>query len=139
MLPGRLAALQSLLDGPSPAVLTTYRADGSAHISPVWFRLHEGGFEVVIAEGDLKLRNLAGRTECELLVFESVRPFRGVRVAGVPTLRADDGRVRAAVAARYLGAEDGSRFAQARHTPGVVLRLDAALAKAWDLSAILPG
>jgi len=29
---------ESLLDGPSPAVLTTYRQDGSAVASPVWFR-----------------------------------------------------------------------------------------------------
>ena len=39
--------LESLLDGPSPAVLTTYRQDGTAVASPVWFRYHHGAFEVV--------------------------------------------------------------------------------------------
>ena len=29
---------ESLLEGPSPAVLTTYRKDGTALVSPVWFR-----------------------------------------------------------------------------------------------------
>ena len=33
--------VQSLLDAPSPAVLTTYRKDGSALTTPVWFRFHE--------------------------------------------------------------------------------------------------
>jgi Pyridoxamine 5'-phosphate oxidase len=41
--------LLSLLDAPSPAVLTTYRKDGSALVSPVWFRWLDGAFEVVIA------------------------------------------------------------------------------------------
>ena len=42
--------VQSLLDAPSPAVLTTYRRDGSALTTPVWFRFHEGAFEVVLAD-----------------------------------------------------------------------------------------
>jgi len=35
---------------PSPAVLTTYRKDGTAVTSPVWFRFRGDTFEVVIAE-----------------------------------------------------------------------------------------
>src|SRR5205085_1623492 len=41
-------AVRSLLEGPSPAVLTTYREDGSALVSPVWFRWNDPAFEVVI-------------------------------------------------------------------------------------------
>jgi hypothetical protein len=41
---------RSLIEAPSPAVLTTYRKDGSALTSPVWFRFHRGAFEVVLAE-----------------------------------------------------------------------------------------
>jgi hypothetical protein len=37
-------------------VLATYRKNGSAFVSAVWFRWRDGGFEVVIAEGDLKGR-----------------------------------------------------------------------------------
>ena len=53
MIGGWIEGVRSLLEAPSPAVLTTYRKDGSAHVSPVWFRWSEGAFEVVIAEGDL--------------------------------------------------------------------------------------
>lgn len=42
-----------------PAVLVTYRKDGSAFVSPVWYRGSDGAFEVAIAEGDVKLRHLA--------------------------------------------------------------------------------
>ena len=71
---------ESLLQAPSPSVLTTYRKDGTAVASPVWFRFQDNTFEVVIAQDDVKLRHLAARPQCELVVFEAVPPFRGVRV-----------------------------------------------------------
>ena len=131
--------LESLLDAPSPAVLTTYRRDGRALASPVWYRYHDGALEVVIAEDDVKLRHLARRPECSLVVFEAVPPFRGVRVEGEPTLQAGDVRaVREEIAGRYLGPEQGRRFVEQRRIPGVLLRLAVAEPHTWDLSAVLP-
>ena len=78
--------VRSLLEAPSPAVLTTYRMDGSAHTVPVWFRWTDEALEVVIAKGDVKLRHLARDPRCVLVVFEAVRPFRGVEVRGVAEL-----------------------------------------------------
>ena len=63
--------VRSLLEAPSPAVLTTYRKDGSAHTVPVWFRWADDAFEVVIAKGDVKLRHLARDPCC---VLSSSRP-----------------------------------------------------------------
>ncbi len=77
-----IEGVRSLLEAPSPAVLTTYRKDGGALVSPVWFRWRDAGFEVVIAKGDLKLRHLVRDPRCVLVVFEAVRPFRGVEVRG---------------------------------------------------------
>ena len=135
-----IEGVRSLLEAPSPAVLTTYRKDGSALVSPVWFRWSDGGFEVVIAKGDLKLRHLARDPRCVLVVFEAVRPFRGVEVRGVAELvECDVSSVRAAIAGRYLGAGDGARFAAQRSsTPGVLLRLACDSPRVWDLSEILP-
>ena len=135
-----LEGVRSLLEAPSPAVLTTYRKDGSALVSPVWFRWSDGGFEVVIAQGDLKLRHLAHDPRCVLVVFEAVRPFRGVEVRGVAELvECDVSSVRAAIAGRYLGARDGARFAAERSSrPGIILRLAPDNLRVWDLSEILP-
>jgi len=121
-------------------VLTTYRKDGSALVSPVWFRWSDGAFEVVIAKGDLKLRHLVREPRCALVVFEAVRPFRGVEVRGVGDLvECDVTPVRTAIAERYLGADDGVRFADERKSkPGVVLRLVPDGPRVWDLSGILP-
>ena len=132
--------LRSLLDAPSPAVLTTYRKDGSALATPVWFRCLDGAFEVVIAEDDVKLRHLARRPECVLVVFETVPPFRGIEVRGTPELlEGDMTEARTAIASRYLGEEAGARFAAERTSkPGVLLRLRARNLRVWDLRSILP-
>jgi len=130
--------VRSLLDAPSAAVLTTYRKDGSALVTPVWFRHTGGVFEVVIAEGDVKLQHLRRDPRCGLVVFEAVPPFRGIEVRGEAELVACDVRtIRAAIAGRYLGVEAGERFAAERSKPGVLLRL-AGAQRTWDLSAILP-
>jgi PPOX class probable F420-dependent enzyme len=134
--------LRSLLEAPSPAVLTTYRKDGSAHTVPVWFRWADEAFEVVIAKGDVKLRHLVRDPRCVLVVFEAVRPFRGMEVRGVAELIEGDvvASARTAIAGRYLGVGDGERFAaERRSTPGVLLRLVPDSPRVWDLSGILPG
>lgn len=132
--------LRSLLDAPSPDVLTTYRKDGSANMSPVWFRWHDDAFEVVVADGDVKLKHLERDPRCILVVFETLPPFRGLEVRGVPELiDVEVTRARKAIAGRYLGSEHGERFAAARTSKGgILLRLSVVQPRVWDLAAILP-
>ena len=131
--------LRTLLESPAPAVLTTYRADGSALVAPVWFRWTGEAFEVVIAEGDVKLRNLARDPRCVLVVFEAVPPFRGIEASGTPELvEGDVTDVRREIAGRYLGPGAGERFTAERTKPGVLLRLVPGEPRIWDLSKILP-
>jgi PPOX class probable F420-dependent enzyme len=132
--------LRSLLEGPSPATLTLYRQDGRAITSPVWFRLAGDWFEIVVAATDHKLEHLQRDPHCTLLVFEAVRPFRGVQVSGEAVVIPDDGaRARLAIASAYLGAEGGRAYADlARRPPGYVVRLPINAARAWDLADKLP-
>jgi PPOX class probable F420-dependent enzyme len=134
-------SFRPLLDAPSPAVLVTYRKDGDAHVSPVWFRWSEGAFEVVIALGDVKLRHLERSPQCVLVVFEAVPPFRGVEARGAAELiEGDVTEARTAIAGRYLGEEAGRRFAEERSSkPGILVRLAVDEPRTWDLSAILAG
>lgn len=139
MTQGSIEQVRSLLEAPSPAVLATYRTDGSALVSPVWFRWNADAFEVVIAEDDVKLKQLAANPACVLVVFEAIAPFRGVEVRGIPDLiRGDATAARREIAGRYLGQDAGARFAAERKKPGVLLRLAATGARVWDLAAILP-
>jgi hypothetical protein len=84
----------------------------------VWFRWTDEALEVVIAKGDVKLRHLARDPRCVLVIFETVRPFRGVEVRGEAELvEGDVTSARAAIAGRYLGVADGERLAAERR-PG---------------------
>jgi PPOX class probable F420-dependent enzyme len=130
---------EPLLDAASPAVLQTYKKDGSALVTPVWFRFHDGAFEVVIARGDVKLGHLRRDPRCSLVVFEATPPFRGLEARGEAELvECDVTPYRVAIAGRYLGAEEGQRFAELRRErPGVLLRLSDSEPRTWDLSRML--
>jgi PPOX class probable F420-dependent enzyme len=134
------AELRSLFDAPSPATLTLHGENGEAVTSPVWFRVAGDTFEVVIAASDRKLEHLRRDPRCVLLIFESSRPFRGVEVRGRATFVPDEGaQARLAIASRYLGPEAGRAYADlGRRPPGVVVRLPASSARAWDLADKLP-
>jgi Pyridoxamine 5'-phosphate oxidase len=127
-----------LLDRPSPAVLTTYRADGTAVASPVWYRRTGDWLEVVIADGDVKLRHLARRPESALLIFEATTPFRAVRVEGIPILeRVGVTDARRIIARRYLGIDRSDAFTDSRGS-ATIARFPLSGARTWDLSGILP-
>ena len=135
-----LADVRPLLDGPSPAVLTTVRKDGSPLTSPVWFDWTGEAFEIVIARDDVKLRHLAREPRCTLVIFEAVPPFRGVSVTADATVtRTDITEHRRAVARRYLGTQRGDRFVEQRAGKlGDLVTLVPAEQRVWDLTAILP-
>jgi PPOX class probable F420-dependent enzyme len=137
--PPWLAQMRTLLEAPSPAVLVTTRRDGAPAASPVWFRYESGTFEVVIARGDVKLRHLEREPRCGLVIFEAEPPFRGIEVRGEASVEPGDvTTVRRAIVGRYIGPERAERFVAARAPEGVVVRLDAAGARTWDLGGILP-
>ncbi len=132
--------LRSLLEAASPATLTLNREDGQAVTSPVWFRVTLDSFEVVVAATDHKLAHLRREPLCTLLVFEAIRPFRGVQVRARATIEPDeDSSTRLAVASRYLGPDAGRAYADlARRPPGFVVRLPLSAARAWNLADKLP-
>jgi hypothetical protein len=133
------ATFAAWLDTPLPAVLTTYRRDGTAVTSPVWFRRAQASLEVVIAAGDVKLRHLARRPESTLTIFDTAPPFRGLQTTGAPELvEGDVTEARLAIATRYLGAIDAAAFTAQRHPHGTVVRYRVDEARTWDLARILP-
>lgn len=126
-----------LLEAPSAAALAVYRADGSVHLSPVWYRWNGEAFEVVIAPGDGKLTHLETDRRVSLLIFEAVLPFRGVEVRGIAEIRTSGvGEARLSIATRYLGAAAGRALADRRGDRGVVLSLRPNDPRVWDLSEL---
>ena len=136
----RADELRTLLEGASPATLTLYGDDGEAITSPVWYRVADDSFEVVVAATDYKLDHLRQDPRCVLLIFEATPPFRGVTVRDQASMEFDESaQVRLAIATRYLGPDAGRAYADLdRRPPGWVVRLPVAAARAWHLGDKLP-
>ena len=132
-----LGNFKTLLDAPSPAVLATYRREGTVKLSPVWFRYESGYFEVVIADGDVKLKHLSRDPRATLLIFETTPPFRGVQVSDVVEIsRANLDEIRRSISSRYLDYEASNAFTESRAGNGVVVRIPDGSTKTWDLANI---
>jgi PPOX class probable F420-dependent enzyme len=108
--------------------LGTVRADGRAHVKPIWFVL-EGppdAFTVLFNTGANTVagRNLARDPRLTISVDDPVPPFANVRVEGTAELVTDLEQVRAAatgIAARYMGADRAAAFGERNGVPGELL------------------
>jgi PPOX class probable F420-dependent enzyme len=128
--------LADLLERPLVAVLATYRKDGSILLSPVWHRWHEGGFDVVVYAGDIKLQHLRRDPRASIVVYEHEPPYRGLEVRGEAQLvPGGAAEAFASMAVRYLGEERGRAYA-ATVTPdiSVLVRLEPTQIRGWDFA-----
>jgi len=124
----------AFLAEPFVAILATYRPDGRALLAPVWHEWRDGGFNVVIDDGDAKARNLRRDPRAGIVVAENDPPYRGVEVHGEPTLSEDGSEdVFRRIAVRYLGAEEGNAYAD-QSGGGLVVRLVPEHRRAWDFA-----
>jgi PPOX class probable F420-dependent enzyme len=128
--------LGDLLDQPLVAVLATYRMDGGVLLSPVWHQWREGGFEVVVYAGDIKLQHLRRDPRASVVVYEHEPPYRGLEVRGEARLLQDGtAEAMSSMALRYLGEENGRAYAESISASDTVLvRLEPTHVRGWDFS-----
>jgi PPOX class probable F420-dependent enzyme len=74
--------LDGLLDERRLAVMSTFRADGSVLLSPLWFIWEDGGFTIGMAASDGKLKHLRRDPRVSIVVNEDEFPYRGFEVRG---------------------------------------------------------
>jgi PPOX class probable F420-dependent enzyme len=123
--------LGDLPDQPILAVLATRRDDDSILLSPVWFLWRDGGFDVGVPEGDPKLRHLARDPRVSIVIAENGGIGRGLEVTGIATVHEDPERALGrALSIKYLGPEEGARYADALGG-GVQVRIEGRV-RAWD-------
>ncbi|MFD0313415.1 PPOX class F420-dependent oxidoreductase [Streptomyces flavalbus] len=104
--------------------LSTVRADGSPHVTPIWFLLD--GDEVVFntAARSVKGRNLARDGRVALCVDDDRPPFDYVLLRGRARISEDPGELRhwaARIGARYMGEERAEEFGARNGTAGELL------------------
>ena len=126
--------LGDLVDRPLLAVLATYRADGTALLSPVWHEYRDGGFHVCTSGADVKARHLRRDPRAVLVVAEPTPPYRGMELTTEATLlRHGVEATLERVAIRYLGEARGHQYAESA-SDDIVIRLEPGHVRAWDFS-----
>ena len=112
---GKLNSQQTdeLLREPIISIITTLRADGSPHMTPVWHLVD--GDEVVVAVGrdTIKARNTRNNPSVALCVAANESPQRWLLVNGSARISEDrvEDLVRA-VSFHYLGPEEGEPYVE---------------------------
>jgi PPOX class probable F420-dependent enzyme len=120
-----------LLDERRLAVMSTFRADGTVLLSPIWYIWEDGGFTIAMAAGDGKLKHLRRDPRVTIVVCEDELPYRGFELRGIARLLdVPYGPVIRRIATRYVGAE-ASGYWDDEHG-GTVARIEPGEARGWD-------
>jgi PPOX class probable F420-dependent enzyme len=129
-----LDELADFLALPIVAVLATYRRDGSVLLSPVWHQWRDGGFDVVSAPDDIKVRHLRRDPRASILVYGNDLPYSGVEIRTTAQLREiDRADLVRDMAVRYLGQEAGEAYAEGS-SDSVLIRLEPGNVRTWDFA-----
>ena len=135
-------ALQELLGGRYIATLGTENADGSIHLTAVWYLFESGSLYVATSSKSRKARNVAARPKASLMV-DVRRPGaeRGVTAAGqVEMITGDQSQqINRRIHCRYMSAAAisdphiGPVFAS---FDDVTIRLAPESWTTWDMAAL---
>lgn len=97
------------------AVLVIERADKGPLCAPVWYRYVDGSFEVTMEDSSAKAALLRRAGRASICIQDESPPYRYVTAEGAVTVEALGGPERhnliLEIATRYLGDEDGRRYA----------------------------
>lgn len=104
--------IDAYLAGPHVAHFASIRADGTPHISPVWYQWEDGKVTVVSADAAVKTRNVRQNPKVAISVATDEWPYQYVILEGNATVRNDNLKdaVRS-VFSRYEGEERGEQEA----------------------------
>jgi PPOX class probable F420-dependent enzyme len=131
--------VQELLNGRRVACLATENADGSIHLTAVWYLFDGGHLYVATSSRSAKARNLRARPKASVMVdIRDTAGARGVTAIGKAEILTgeESQRWNRAIHQRYLSEEAlkdprvGPVFAQ---WDDVTLRLKPARFFAWDM------
>lgn len=132
----RVDDVSGMLQDKVLATLATYGADGTVRLSPVWCEWEDGGFNVVVADGDVKARHLKRDDRASLVMYTNTPPYQGVEIRTRAQLGLQGAAaVEERLARRYLGdAKAESWLATVTWVP-LLVRLEPGEIRVWDLSS----
>lgn len=111
-------------EGTRTGKLGTVRADGSPHVTPVWFLLDGNELVFNTAAASVKGRNLTADGRVTVCVDDERPPYGFVLLRGRAELADDPGELRAwatRIARRYMGEERAEEYGARNGVPGELL------------------
>ncbi len=129
--------LSGLLNQPRCAVLATNYADGTTLLSPVWHEWRDGGFTIVIFDGDVKARHIKRDPRVSVVLADDRVHMGGIEVRAsvqiVPT-ESDLASLRR-MAVRYIGPERGNIYIDGFDpATQLTLRVVPGVIRTWDFA-----
>jgi PPOX class probable F420-dependent enzyme len=132
-----IADLSGLLNQPRNAVLATKFADGTTLLSPVWYEWRDGGFTIIIFDGDVKSKHIKRDPRVSVVLSGDEVPLPGIEVRAraevVPT-EPDLATLRR-MAVRYVGPERGNAWVDGIDpATQQTLRVVPGVLRTWDFA-----
>ena len=96
----------------------------------------DGGFNVAVGAGDIKTRHIERDARVSISVAEDTSPYRGIEVRGRATVgKEGTEEVTRRIAIRYLGPEQGARYADLMSQADLALiRIEPGVLRVWDFA-----
>jgi PPOX class probable F420-dependent enzyme len=117
------------------ATLATYGPDGTVRLSPVWCEWMDGGFNVVVADGDVKARHLKRDSRTSLVLYENEPPYRGVEIRTRAVLSVTGAaETERRLAHKYLAADKADSWLASANWSPLLVRLEPGELRVWDFS-----
>lgn len=124
------------MEGTRTGKLATVRADGSPHLSVVWFLLDGDGLVFTTEDDTVKARNLLRDERAEVCVDDENPPYSFAVVRGRAEISEEPEQLltwATSIAARYMGQDRAQEFGERNSVPGMLLvrlRIEHATAEA---------
>ena len=112
---GRLSSGQAweLLGEPIISIVTTLRADGTPHMTPVWHLVEGGAVVIAVGRETVKARNVRSNPAVALCVAADESPQRWLLLNGTARVSEEGvAELVRAVSAHYLGEEESGPYAE---------------------------
>lgn len=128
--------LNAFLARPYIADLATVRADGSPHITPVWYLYDGSAFYITSRRGRAKVKHIERDPRVALSVHDTSYPYKGAMVEGVAEIiEANAAELTRKLAIHYLGPEEGRAYAEVLNRyQRIVISIRPKRVVSWDYS-----
>ncbi len=129
--------LESFLEKPHIARLCSHNKEGTIHVSPVWFRHHNG--QILIGTQDIsqKARNVKRNSNVTVEIDTDEWPYKGVLIYGRAELDYDEPiQKRVFINEKYVSRQQAESFVRSlgRRWKQVVIRITPQRIVSYDYS-----